>query len=73
MIDTTVNIHIDVLMELLTAVDVLGKSKSEIIVMLIKKIMKHDRNMARICRRVKYQERCEKSSWRRIQFVSNGR
>jgi len=63
MITTTLNIHLDVLSKITQTAERLGKSRREIIVLLLMKMMKDHRLFGRGFSTVKYQLDDDKENW----------
>jgi len=61
--ETTLNIHSDILKRIDTAAKTKGISCSEMIVVLLKKVMNDNGNPPCIGRLVRYQERCKPEHW----------
>ena len=64
-IETTINISIKNLESIMFASSVTGETRSEIIVRLLKQVMKKESLEGSICRRIKYQKSEVGESWRR--------
>ncbi|MBP7736933.1 MAG: hypothetical protein KA369_13230 [Spirochaetes bacterium] len=62
--ETTLNIHIDILRKITLAAGSLGISRSELITLLIKKMMDDVTDPGRLGSMVRYQERNSPDSWR---------
>jgi hypothetical protein len=60
---TTINIHVDILNKITYAAQLKGVSCSEVIVILIKKVMDEWDNEARLSQLVQYQERSSPDTW----------
>ncbi|MFC1669404.1 hypothetical protein ACFL20_03375 [Spirochaetota bacterium] len=71
-IQTTLNINKNVLYKLNQASDVSGRSRTELIVMLLKKVMKNDCVKSCIERSIKYQQCNEKKSWHTFHITFRG-
>jgi len=66
--ETTINIHKEILKQLNYAAEKTGKSRSEIIVLLCKKMMA-DREKIEMDRRVKNQPRDVKENWHKLHIT----
>ena len=66
MIETTLNIHLDILDEITRAAEVLDTSRTEIIILLLKKVMDNDVEDTFIDNSVRYQDCCDKDCWHRF-------
>ena len=64
MVATTLNIHVDILTKITHAALKLRKSRKEIIILLLKRMMKDQRVLGGGFSTVKYQEDDEKEYWR---------
>ena len=64
MVKTTLNLHVEVLNRIGECADRLNRSRKEIIVMLLKRIMRDMDRYARSFRTVEYQEDAPKDMWR---------
>ena len=71
LIETTLNVHKSILEELNICADIIGRSRTFIIKLLIQRIMKDNQRMIKTNSRVKYQERDVKENWSRINIVFN--
>ena len=67
--ETTLNIHVDILDKISTAADKRGISCSAMIVILLQKVMRARYNMVPIGRLVQYQDRRSKEEWHRFHIV----
>lgn len=65
-IETTVNISTAVEKELLCVSRMTGRTRSAIIVILIKKLMKDHNSFLRDNRRIQYQSRCDDPRWSQV-------
>ena len=65
-ISTTININKDILEEITFSSDITGKSRTEMIILLLKKVMSDNKIKARINCSVKYQTCDEKDKWHRF-------
>ncbi|MFC1669698.1 hypothetical protein ACFL20_04845 [Spirochaetota bacterium] len=68
-IETTININKHLLGKINSASRLMGKSKTEIIVILLKKVMVEGSSNVKICRSVKYQDCDEKKNWHTFHIV----
>lgn len=64
--ETTLNVHNDILEKINQAAQLRGISRSEMIIMLIKNVMKDVRNSVRFGMRVRYQKRSNPHSWETV-------
>lgn len=64
--DTTLNIHADILKKIADSACSRGMHRSELIVLLLNKIMDETRHSVRMGRLVQYQKRRPRGEWRRI-------
>lgn len=67
--ETTLNIHINILEQITTAAKNLQISRSELIMLLCKKIMDDVSRPSRFGAPVQYQERSDKESWKSFHLV----
>lgn len=65
-VETTLNVHEDILEEVQRAAELLDRSRTEIIVSLLKIVMRHEPGGQTGCRGVRYQEKSDRGSWRRV-------
>ena len=65
-IATTLNINKDILEEITYASDITGRSRTEIIILLLKKVMSDNKIKARINSSIKYQRCDEKEKWHKF-------
>jgi len=70
-IETTLNIRADVLVTLNEAAGESGRTRSDLIITLMKMVMKNDTNRFSLCRPVKYQDKSGKGSWRKVHVSLN--
>ena len=71
-IKTTININKELLKDIAKVSHARGKSRSEIIIMLLKNIMDKESNRANIHRSIKYQKRDDKKNWHRFHICLKG-
>ncbi len=70
-VETTVNIHRDILTILDRAVRVTGKSRNLIIKHLMQKMLRINQNMLQSCSRIKYQDRDIQENWHKVHIALN--
>ncbi|MFC1668968.1 hypothetical protein ACFL20_01135 [Spirochaetota bacterium] len=68
-IETTINIKKNILDNIAQTSKVLGKSQTEIIVMLLKKVIDNENSKVQICRRIKYQSCDDKNNWHTLHVL----
>jgi hypothetical protein len=66
LIETTINVNIDIKIRLAVASEACGISISNLIVKLMKRAMKKPEVMVRCFTRIQYQQRAPKNLWRRL-------
>ena len=71
-IETTININKDILENITKVSRIIGKSRTDTIVMLLKKVMKTDGGKACIHRRIKYQESRDRREWHTLHISFSG-
>ena len=68
-IKTTINIHNEILDKITKVSYSLGKSRTEIIIMLLMQVMKNDTNKATICKSIKYQKCDGNKKWHKFHII----
>ncbi|HOT44058.1 MAG TPA: hypothetical protein PLM53_08420 [Spirochaetota bacterium] len=67
--ETTINVHLDILNQITGAAKALGISRSELIVILLKKAMDDAARPDCLCKLVKYQQRRKPHEWHRFHLA----